>query len=511
MSRARRRRRPKRDRPPAVRGNRLRAWARPPDLPPGAAAGGHELHRERGRPGGPHRAGRPTTSRTSPRDSHVPEYRGGDGSPRPSRGAEGGTDARCRAHDPIRDSLARRGLVDERVTGLDTPSPRAYRASVSSMGSKSAPCVRVVGGHVTPSRASPRSRPACACPRSRGIVPAMRPESEPTPERRQAAELPPDPFEGVKLPWALAPGRGRPGRQADPRGPRAQPTRRRDGGALLPAGIRPPRPGPASAAPPPASSREGRDRGGMRRPARDGPPCGGRPPGPRPAIARELRRHPPAGPRPRPVRPAGLRGGGFTARRRRRPGSDGDDRDRPAWPGPSRSSRRDGPGTGPPRGRPHAPADRAGGRAADPGERASLARFGGFGAVALSLFPDPVTGQYKVARLGGPRRRTPAPPHARGVRQSPDAPSSTPSTRRPPSSRRCSRPSSGSASRRTRPSSSRDAGAGTSSRSPPRRCTSSASSSTRVSGRIARALYPGHDIRIENFRDTRLPEGSSTP
>ena len=28
-----------------------------------------------------------------------------------------------------------------------------------------------------------------------------------------------------------------------------------------------------------------------------------------------------------------------------------------------------------------------------------------------------------------------------------------------------------------------------------------------LSGRIARALHPGHDIRIENFRDTRLPEG----
>jgi hypothetical protein len=30
----------------------------------------------------------------------------------------------------------------------------------------------------------------------------------------------------------------------------------------------------------------------------------------------------------------------------------------------------------------------------------------------------------------------------------------------------------------------------------------------RISGRIARALHPGHDIRIENFRDTRLAEGS---
>jgi SAM-dependent methyltransferase len=28
-----------------------------------------------------------------------------------------------------------------------------------------------------------------------------------------------------------------------------------------------------------------------------------------------------------------------------------------------------------------------------------------------------------------------------------------------------------------------------------------------ISGRIARALHPGHDIRIENFRDSKLPEG----
>ena len=28
----------------------------------------------------------------------------------------------------------------------------------------------------------------------------------------------------------------------------------------------------------------------------------------------------------------------------------------------------------------------------------------------------------------------------------------------------------------------------------------------RISGRIAKALHPDHDIRIENFRDTRLPE-----
>jgi acyl-CoA reductase-like NAD-dependent aldehyde dehydrogenase len=36
-------------------------------------------------------------------------------------------------------------------------------------------------------------------------------------------------------------------------------------------------------------------------------------------------------------------------------------------------------------------------RAATPEERETLARFGGFGAVALSIFPNPVTGLYKDA------------------------------------------------------------------------------------------------------------------
>ena len=32
-----------------------------------------------------------------------------------------------------------------------------------------------------------------------------------------------------------------------------------------------------------------------------------------------------------------------------------------------------------------------------------------------------------------------------------------------------------------------------------------------ISGRIARALHPKADIRIESFRDTKLPEGASMP
>ena len=36
-------------------------------------------------------------------------------------------------------------------------------------------------------------------------------------------------------------------------------------------------------------------------------------------------------------------------------------------------------------------------RPATPEEKQALARFAGFGAVALSIFPDPVTGRYKDA------------------------------------------------------------------------------------------------------------------
>ena len=76
-------------------------------------------------------------------------------------------------------------------------------------------------------------------------------------------------------------------------------------------------------------------------------------------------------------------------------------------------------------------------------ERRALARFGGFGAVALRIFPDPVTGRYK-SPLAGPRRGAHGPPH-RGRVRVPNAPPSTPSTPRPPSSRPCTRRSPASA------------------------------------------------------------------
>ena len=58
--------------------------------------------------------------------------------------------------------------------------------------------------------------------------------------------------------------------------------------------------------------------------------------------------------------------------------------------------RREGQGPRHPRRHPHPEGRRAGAAArATDDERQTLARFGGFGPVALSIFPDPVTGRYK--------------------------------------------------------------------------------------------------------------------
>ena len=89
---------------------------------------------------------------------------------------------------------------------------------------------------------------------------------------------------------------------------------------------------------------------------------------------------------PRPTKP---RGG---AAPRRRPGERLDHVTSAAC------QRREGQGPRHPRRHPHAQAHRArsSGRP-PPDERQALARFGGFGPVALSIFPDPVTGRYKDA------------------------------------------------------------------------------------------------------------------
>ena len=145
-------------------------------------------------------------------------------------------------------------------------------------------------------------------------------------------------------------------------------------------------------------------------------------------------------------------------------------------------------------------------RPATPEERQALARFAGFGPVALSLFPDPVTGHYKDATwqtLGEELQTLLTPEEYDSAKRttfnafytSPTviaamhealARLGVPAQRHGPGARLRHRQFHAPWPRRA--------------------CASSASSWTRISGRIARALHPGHDIRIENFRDTRLPE-----
>ena len=147
-------------------------------------------------------------------------------------------------------------------------------------------------------------------------------------------------------------------------------------------------------------------------------------------------------------------------------------------------------------------------RPATTDERDILRRFGGFGAVALSLFPDPVKGTYKDPTwqaLGEMLSRRFLRPRSMRVR---NGRRSTPSTRRPLSFGRCTRHSPASACRTMPPCLEPGCGIGNFMGQAPAGMRFIGVELDSISGRIARALYPDHDIRIESFADTKLPEGS---
>jgi N12 class adenine-specific DNA methylase len=137
-------------------------------------------------------------------------------------------------------------------------------------------------------------------------------------------------------------------------------------------------------------------------------------------------------------------------------------------------------------------------------ERQTLARFGGFGAVALSLFPDPVTGRYKDAgwqALGDELKTLLSPAEYDSAKRttftafytSPTVISAIHEALAPlgvPSNAMILEPGCGTGNFMAH------AEAG-------QRFIGVELDS--ISGRIARVLHPHADIRIENFRDTRLP------
>jgi len=144
-------------------------------------------------------------------------------------------------------------------------------------------------------------------------------------------------------------------------------------------------------------------------------------------------------------------------------------------------------------------------RPATPGEKHILARFSGFGPVALSIFPNPVTGTYKDAgwQAVGEELKALLPPaeydSAKRTTFNAFYTSPTVITSIHEAIARLGVPEGATIL---------EPGCGTgnfmSHGQPGARFIGVEMDS--ISGRIAKALHPGQDIRIENFRDTKLPE-----
>jgi hypothetical protein len=136
-------------------------------------------------------------------------------------------------------------------------------------------------------------------------------------------------------------------------------------------------------------------------------------------------------------------------------------------------------------------------------ERALLRRFPGFGCVALSIFPDPRTGQFREGweQIGRELQELlTEDEYASARRTTFNAFYTSPVVMRAayagldrlglPADALVLEPG---------------CGAGGFMGAAPAGMRFIGVEMDSVSGRIARALYPGHDIRIENFRDSRLP------
>jgi N12 class adenine-specific DNA methylase len=144
-------------------------------------------------------------------------------------------------------------------------------------------------------------------------------------------------------------------------------------------------------------------------------------------------------------------------------------------------------------------------RPATPEERQVLARFAGFGPVALSIFPDPITGRYKDAAwqaLGEELKTLLAPEEYDSAKRTTFNAFYTSPTVMAAMHEALSRLGVPANATVLEPG----CGVGN--------FMSQAKDGMRfigveldaISGRIARALHPECDIRIENFRDSKLPE-----
>jgi hypothetical protein len=144
-------------------------------------------------------------------------------------------------------------------------------------------------------------------------------------------------------------------------------------------------------------------------------------------------------------------------------------------------------------------------RPATPDERQVLMRFPGFGPVALGLFPDPISGRYKDATwqtLGEDLQALLAPEDYASARRTTFTAFYTSSVvvrAMHDALRHLGVPQEATV---LEPG----CGIGRFLAHAPDGMRFIGVELDRLSGRIARVLHPGHDIRIENFRDTSLPE-----
>jgi N12 class adenine-specific DNA methylase len=145
-------------------------------------------------------------------------------------------------------------------------------------------------------------------------------------------------------------------------------------------------------------------------------------------------------------------------------------------------------------------------RPATESERQTLARFGGFGAVALSLFPDPASGRYKDAgwqALGDELQSLLTPEEYDSAKRTVFNAFYTSPTVIAAMHRALARLGVPGDANVLEPG----CGTGNFLAQAPEGMRFIGVELDSISGRIARALHPGHDIRIESFRDTKLPEG----
>ena len=149
-------------------------------------------------------------------------------------------------------------------------------------------------------------------------------------------------------------------------------------------------------------------------------------------------------------------------------------------------------------------------RPATPEEKQTLARFAGFGPVALSIFPDPVTGRYKDAgwQALGEELKTLLTPEeydsAKRTTFNAFYTSPTVIAAIHEAIARLGVPGNATVL---------EPGCGTGnfmSHGRRRACASSASSWIPSPAASPERCIPSQDIRIENFRDTKLPETAST-